>query len=181
MPLRGLILAGGASSRMGQPKALIEVEGETFLERLVRLFEPHCEGVWAVVGCHAEAIGGRAPCPLIEAQDWALGMRASLRAGLQALPPGDVLLTHVDRPDPAPATLAALAAAPDLVVAAHQGRTGHPVRLPASLRARLCEADDTPLRELIEPRPIELNDPGIHLNLNTPEAVERYRRARQRR
>jgi CTP:molybdopterin cytidylyltransferase MocA len=37
-PIAGIILSAGASSRMGTPKALLKFHGETFLDRLIRLF-----------------------------------------------------------------------------------------------------------------------------------------------
>ncbi len=54
--LAGLILAGGASERMGVPKPLLELEGETFLDRVIaslqaampRRFRPAANGrIWS--------------------------------------------------------------------------------------------------------------------------------------
>ncbi|MCA9537378.1 MAG: NTP transferase domain-containing protein [Myxococcales bacterium] len=172
----GLILAGGASTRMGRPKALLCIEGETFMARLVRLFAAAgCDPIAVVVGADAAVLAPAVPAPAfaVHAIDWAAGMRASLRAGLAALPPGPVLLTHVDRPIIDPTTLATLVAATTNrpVIPTHRGEPGHPVRLPAGLRARLLEADDTPLRELLAAAPaltLPVDDPGVLLNLNTP-------------
>src|SRR5687768_18410199 len=48
--VNGIVLAAGASSRMGEPKALLKVEGITFLERAVHLLrEAGCKYVIAVV------------------------------------------------------------------------------------------------------------------------------------
>lgn len=172
----GLILAGGASSRMGRPKALLELEGETFVARLVRLLAAAgCDPVAVVVGADAAIIapaiprGARTVC----ADDWARGMRASLAAGLRALPAVDVLLTHVDRPRVAPATLWALLALTGdrPLIARHAGVAGHPVRLPASLRDRLLQSDDAPLSAILSaafPRHLDVCDPGVTLNVNTP-------------
>ena len=47
--LSGFVLAGGESRRMGQPKPLLALAGETMLERQVRLLRPICRSV-AVIG-----------------------------------------------------------------------------------------------------------------------------------
>lgn len=166
---------------MGRPKALCTLGGETFVARLVHaMFAAGCPAVVVVVGAHAErvrpAIPGRAR--VVHAGEWRRGMRASLRAGLAALPPGPVLLTHVDRPLIAPATLAALAAADGLVIPTWRGAPGHPVRLPATLRARLLCGDDTPLCDLLAracPRHLAVDDPGVTVNTNTPADLARLR------
>lgn len=180
----GLILAGGASSRMGRPKALLPVTAEdaapTFVEALVAQFTAAgCAPLAVVTG--AWAFDAPAPAFAVAAPDWALGMRASLRAGLRALPPAHgVLLTHVDRPCVHPSTLAALLAGPPEVsrVPFFDGRPGHPVFLDAGLCARLAAItlaeDDRPLAQwLAEAGAVRLDvdDPDVLLNVNTPEAL----------
>lgn len=51
-PLKGLILAGGDSARMGQPKALMEYHGQAQYRHLAGLMRPFCSEVW--VSCRAE-------------------------------------------------------------------------------------------------------------------------------
>jgi len=58
--LSGFVLAGGASQRMGQPKALLRLAGETMLERQVRLLNAACRSV-AVVGLVGQLEGLDAP------------------------------------------------------------------------------------------------------------------------
>ena len=51
MKVRGVITAAGDSRRLGQPKALLEISGETFIERLVRLMKVSgVDEVFPVVG-----------------------------------------------------------------------------------------------------------------------------------
>src|SRR5260221_10022704 len=54
--IAGIILAAGASSRMGSPKALLDFRGERFIERLVRVFSCVCDPVIVALGYHADAI-----------------------------------------------------------------------------------------------------------------------------
>ncbi len=176
----GLVLAGGAAARMGGfPKAHLRLGGETFLARLVRLFAAAgCDPIAVVEGAHRLDVP--APAFGVAAPDWARGMRASLRAGLAALPPGPVLLTHADRPLVAPATLRALLDAPRgrPAIPVHAGAPGHPVRLPAALRARLLEDDDTPLRDVLAACDVIhliVEDPGVLLDVDSPAEYEALR------
>lgn len=84
-----IILAAGASTRMGRPKQLLELEGRSLLLRAVEaaLAAP----VWPVVvvlGANAEAIRpslARLPVLIAENPAWAEGMASSIRAGVATL------------------------------------------------------------------------------------------------
>lgn len=88
--IAALVLAAGASSRMGKPKPLI-AWGETSLLRHVCgvALASACQEVWVVLGNQASALqaelGGLA-VRIVVADDWQSGMSASLRAGVAALP-----------------------------------------------------------------------------------------------
>jgi CTP:molybdopterin cytidylyltransferase MocA len=111
--LAAVLLAAGASARMGgQPKALLQVAGETLVVRLARqLCEAGFATVHVVVGAHAVAIQeavARSGTPLaraltwVENPDWESGVGGSLRCGLaRALvsgTPAGVLVAPVDLP-----------------------------------------------------------------------------------
>lgn len=139
--VQGLLLAAGAGTRMGTPKALLrDDDGATWLARGVRaLADGGCDQVVVVLGAAAEdalpLLAGTG-ATVVVAADWAAGMSASLRAGLTAVAgtdAGAVVVTLVDLPDvgadvvrrvldpaPGPATLRR---------AAFAGRVGHPVVL----------------------------------------------------
>ena len=51
--IAGIILAAGASRRMGSPKALLEYQGETFAGRLARVLSGVCDPVIMVLGHNA--------------------------------------------------------------------------------------------------------------------------------
>jgi CTP:molybdopterin cytidylyltransferase MocA len=141
--LRGLLLAAGAGTRMGGPKALVrDAAGEPWLVRGVRaLREGGCDAVTVVLGAQAEAarplLAGTG-ADWVLATDWADGMSASLRAGLSALTDTDqdteaVVVSLVDLPDvhaDVVRRVVARGADPAAVArAAYDGHPGHPVLL----------------------------------------------------
>ena len=107
MTLQGILLAAGAGTRMGQPKALVRDEGgELWLVRGVRaLREGGCDHVTVVLGAAADEASpllGDLGVAVVVAEDWAEGMSASLRAGLASVADGDAsaaVVSLVDLPD----------------------------------------------------------------------------------
>lgn len=55
MKTLGVVLAGGKSSRMGCDKALLQIDGQTLLERATATLAPHCEQI-VVSGRMAEGL-----------------------------------------------------------------------------------------------------------------------------
>jgi CTP:molybdopterin cytidylyltransferase MocA len=132
----GLLLAAGAGSRMGMPKALMrDADGTSWLQRSVSaLVDAGCDPVTVVLGARAEEARAVVPdgVAVVVADDWAEGMAASLRAGLAALGGDDaVVLSLVDLPDVTADVVRRLVAAgadpTTLSRAAYDGEPGHPV------------------------------------------------------
>ena len=140
----GLLLAAGAGSRMGRPKALVHDERGSWLGRGVEVLrEGGCDPVVVVLGAAPEAADLVPPgVRTVLAADWAEGMGASLRAGLAELDAQDpdhdrttqqVVVTLVDLPDLVPDVVRRLAVAAEqagpgaLARAAYDGEPGHPV------------------------------------------------------
>lgn len=134
----GLLLAAGAGTRMGTPKALVrEADGTSWLARSVRVLrDGGCERVSVVLG--AEAARARRLVPdgvdVVVATDWADGMSASLVAGLGFLETSALeaaLVSLVDLPDLTAdvvrRVLAAGSGPTALARATYTGRPGHPV------------------------------------------------------
>ena len=86
-----VILAAGASRRLGRPKQLVRLGGESLLRRAARAALAGCAPVLVVLGCRAEEMApeleGLAVTPVLNAA-WEEGMASSIRAGLRALPQG---------------------------------------------------------------------------------------------
>ena len=142
--LAAVILAGGASSRMGRPKALLPFRGETILDRLIGLYLPFCAPVIVVLGYSPEVIRSgiarSGEVQIVVNPDPERGQLSSLQCGL-AQAPGDVLFTPVDYPAIERPTVELLvyrmmAGSAALIAPSYRGSHGHPVLV----RARVKEA-----------------------------------------
>ncbi|MGH3466558.1 MAG: nucleotidyltransferase family protein, partial [Thermocrispum sp.] len=100
----GLLLAAGAGSRFGRPKALVPFAGVPLAQRGAgMLAAAGCDPVLVVLGAAAEEVRAAAvlsPARVVRNPDWASGLASSLRAGLAALPPGvaAVVVALADQP-----------------------------------------------------------------------------------
>jgi molybdenum cofactor cytidylyltransferase len=183
----GLILAAGESKRMGSPKALLDFRGETFLDRLIRVFSEVCSPVVVVVGSDADKIrsGARLANRAIFAEnaDYRLGQLSSMQCGLRAMPQNidGVVFTLVDHPRVHPSTLADLLAPPRplLAIPRCQGRRGHPIYFGAPLAAEFLslppdsQAKAVVARHLDSARWLDVDDPGILDDVDDPAAYRR--------
>jgi CTP:molybdopterin cytidylyltransferase MocA len=79
----GVLLAAGEGSRFGQPKALVELNGQTLAERGVNLLRSGgADPILVVVGAAPVELDGT---HTVYNAQWRTGMGSSLRAALQAL------------------------------------------------------------------------------------------------
>ncbi|GHF48956.1 nicotine blue oxidoreductase [Amycolatopsis bartoniae] len=178
----GLLLAAGAGRRFGRPKALVELGGEPLVRRALRvLTDGGCAPVRVVVGAQAEDVRALLPDPslAVDAEDWATGMGASLRAGLRSLPKADAVLVHlVDLPKVDARIVARLTAlaSPDVVArAAYDGKPGHPVLFGRRWWSEVADSanGDRGARDWLAPRQdvqlIECGDLGSGFDVDTPD------------
>jgi molybdenum cofactor cytidylyltransferase len=188
----GVILAAGSSTRMGQDKALLPWQGETFLSSAIRLLQPLTDLVIVVAGENEDNLA-----PIVNAQAAFLvrnpspeqGQFSSLKRGLEeVLNRGRdaAIVTLVDRPAPNPQTVEQLKdeflKTDDpiwAVVPEFGGKHGHPIvigremmeaflRAPAGSNARDVEHA---LQNHI--RYITVADPYVSINVDTPEDFEK--------
>ena len=90
MKLSILILAAGNSSRLGQPKQLIEFEGKTLIERITETALSISENVLIVLGANFEEISEKLQpysnrITMLFNPDWQEGMGTSIRIGVEEL------------------------------------------------------------------------------------------------
>ena len=186
MTVAAVVLAAGASTRMGRPKALIEWQGRPFFV--------HCVERAEAVGCRpVVVVWGATPLSTfpgaVENEGWRDGPLSSLQVGLRAVLPADpsgVLVLTVDRPHVSEDTLLGLVEAhardPGAVVQRRVGETtGHPILHPRAVVDALLRLPPTDTVRTVLGQPevrgtrvrVEVDDPAVLENLDTPEALQR--------
>ena len=196
--LPALVLAGGASSRMGTPKALLTApDGRSFVARVVStLAAAGVTEIVVVTGVEHEAIVSmveleRPPIAprFVRNPDPSRGQLSSLWVGLDAVEAaetGGILTTLVDVPMILPGTVAAVVArwmdtrAP-IVRPIFEGRRGHPVIFDRSVFGELKAAPlDAGARVVVRAHwadsvDVPVDDPGCVVDVDTPDDYRRLR------
>ncbi|MGI5861800.1 MAG: nucleotidyltransferase family protein [Myxococcales bacterium] len=181
----GVLLAAGASSRMGRPKALLEDErGQAFLARLTRtLLAGGCDALIVVAGKHVREIAANLPEKALLAlnPDWEQGQLSSAKVGLRAalrLEPARIVLHLVDQPLVlATDVRRVLSAGSDVAVAGWNGEPGHPIALsPKVAKAIVSDRASLTLRDALA-RHFRVTtlvecSPGCLRGANTPAELE---------
>lgn len=185
-PRHGVVLlAAGASRRLGRPKQLVAIDGEALVRRAARLALA-TQPADAVVALGAESAMVAAaltglPVRALPVPDWARGMGASLRAGLDALSPdcAGALVLLCDQPALDAAHLHALVAtwraAPTRAAAsAYAGVLGVPAVLPRAWFAAIEADADRGARDLLRARSAETQAvpcAALAADLDTPDRL----------
>ena len=176
-----IILAAGLSTRLGRPKALIEVDGEPLInwmknnlltagiQRIVVVVHPdlvqHCEGL--------------SDCTIIVNESPQLGRMRSIQLGLAAIPAGSrehgVLIAPVDRCGWSLDAIRMLRRSQPPSAPMTDGRKGHPITLDTESIHRIVDCEsDTPLRNIVTATGRATSCHHLHLNLDTEEDVARF-------
>ena len=183
MKVAGIILAAGASRRLGQAKQGVVLGGETLLARAARVVvAAGLEPVYVVVSSGQDAkfwveeLGG---CVVLVNDAADEGMAASIRVGVAAAceaAAGGVVVMACDQPAVTEAHLRELMlGGAEVVASEYAGRRGVPAYFPAEVFPALLELrGDVGARELLrEARSVEL--PGGELDVDTEQDLERAR------
>lgn len=162
MAVAGVLLAAGEGSRLGRPKALVELGGTLLAERGIDLLSRGgCAPVHVVIGAAADDVAARlSGATLVRNPDWHTGMASSMRAGLASLTDADAaVIALVDQPLVTPDVVRRLLAAyrhgATAAVAAYGGRPRNPVLLRRELWAEVADAahDDVAARAYLRDHP----------------------------
>lgn len=187
-----LVAAAGKSARMGQHKALLKLDGETFVARNVAAFAEAGMGRIFVTLPESEAVADQI-CSAINHEVIFLKntfMHRELLGSVQTVlshhtfSSDALLVTPVDAPFASAALIAHLCAAlnvdpSSIVFPTYQGQPAHPLVISRPFFAQALALDDnTSLRDLVARNQasvtsIEWPDSRITLNINTPEDYAR--------
>ena len=200
--IAALVLAAGASTRMGQPKAALPLGsgGRTVLSAsVVTLLDAGLPSVVVVAGAHAGAVRAAWPSRdprvrIIDHAGWAQGQLSSLVAGLDAVDDPRleaILVTLVDVPLVTSATVRAVVAAwrktrAPIVRPVDGPLHGHPVIFDRSVFVELRAADPAVgakavfAAHLAEILDVPVSDAGAFQDLDTPEDYRRVLKGSER-
>ncbi|RYZ42612.1 MAG: purine catabolism protein PucB [Myxococcaceae bacterium] len=191
-----IILAAGKSRRMSHPKANIEHEGgKSFLQSLASTFLKAGCGVLGVVGSDAAMVREQHPSmDFVTSEHWEKSLLASVKAGLEVAlqearasePEGGfaVLLHPVDMPALRVNTVKTLLKEMErgdakgvlVLRPEYDSALGWPLVLSQAAAEKLLLAEGEDLEKALaalNPRRLNVKDPGVIVNINTPEAYER--------
>ncbi len=187
--VRAVILAAGASSRMGRPKAALPLtdRADTFLSRLIRTFTAAgLPDIVVVTGAAADVVRAAAGCTnarvrFIHNAGWESGQLSSIVTGLDERPGERIeaaLVTLVDVPFVSADTVARVLRAwrssrAPIVRPARDGEHGHPVIFDRAIFQELRDADPRiGAKAVIRARAhaildVPVDDPGAFLDMDT--------------
>jgi molybdenum cofactor cytidylyltransferase len=191
--IAAVVLSAGESSRMGRPKALLPIDGQTFIERIVAALKQTCVGnIIVVLGHKADEMRPRIehlPVEILINSDYKLGQLSSLQVAvrhLEKIADCDGMLVHlVDHPYIDPALVATMVdrfyqSGKLLVVPRHSGKRGHPVIFSRTLFGELLAAPmDQGAKTVVNAHrddtlEIDSKDEGITVDIDTPELYRQH-------
>ena len=188
-----VVTAAGSAARFGGKKLLTPIAGEPLLDHTIRsLLDGGVTEVIVVVSADARRELARdinamndARVRVLENADPSRGMFSSVQIGVAGAVGDAVLILPGDMPYVRPETVRALIAAyrerAAIVSPRHQGKRGHPVVMPLSLRDEIAATAPTAnLHDVIhhhqdERVDLEVEDAGVNRDVDTPADLERPR------
>ncbi len=189
-----VVLAAGASTRMGEPKPLLELGDRPLLEHvLARVRRAAVDPIVVVLGHEAEGVRRGVALDgtiVVFNPEYPQGLSTSLRRGVEALPSSVAafLVVLADQPFVSPSTLAHLAGSWEsseagIIIPTFRGVRGNPVLIDRSLSGDLAKiSGDRGCKAIFgehedEILEVPVDDPGILFDVDSRDQLEKARRA----
>jgi len=188
-----VILSAGESSRMGRPKALLPIDGQSFIEKIVAALKAsRVDRIIVVLGHNADEMKARIerlPVEVLVNPDYKLGQLSSLQVAVRRLatdPDCEGMLVHlVDHPYIDPALVDEMIrlfyqSKKTIVVPRWRGKRGHPVIFSRALFAELLSAPLSEGAKAVvhahrdETLEVETDQAGITIDIDTPELYDKH-------
>ena len=171
-----ILLTAGASKRLGEPKALVDIHGESLIQILIRKLKQKKLRIIIVTRAELfnemEKLGEKV---VINTQPES-GRTGSIQCGIKGLESERCLIVPVDRPGFSNTTIEKLINSENTCCPSKNGKGGHPVILSKEDCEKILSSNpSTPLRDIINPIKVEVDDEFLHLNIDFPEDLEKLR------
>lgn len=187
--MKAILLAAGFSSRMGELKQVMDIEGKPMVRQVAEPLLAAGLELIVVIGYERERVTQALhdlPCDYVINEQPEDGMFSSVRLGCLAIPSKEpCLITTCDCPGIQPKTIQRVKETLEreqtkVIIPTFQGRRGHPAALPAFLvdQIRTLPPNTPGLNSLWKEKPdmvlqVEVYDPAVLRDLDRPEDVER--------
>jgi len=184
-----IVLAGGASRRMGYPKPWLRWdEATTYAERILGTYRAlglselvlvlnaeFAREPWLDALARASSMAS-----LVLNPDPDAGRMRSIFLGMRAITSDKVFLHNVDSPFVGPEVIQALMrndGDEQVIIPANQGKGGHPVLVKAAVKREVLAAYDrhATLKDLLggyTRKYVEVSSPSVLVNINTPADLQ---------
>ena len=177
-----VILAAGASKRLGRPKAFVEVVGKTLLLHAIERFQKlNCQPIVVVTNqdCLFQATLESKGATVVLNSNPEEGRTGSIQLGLSTIMndigrlPKKMIISPVDRPGWKVENLPPLLESQTSSSLFSNGIKGHPVSIVGKdLHLLLGAEKSKPLRDIIKFDKIAVDAPLLSLNIDTPKDLE---------
>lgn len=189
--IAGILLAAGHSSRMGQPKALLDYNGSSFIDTILNhLYRAGCDPVMSILGESGDLI---CQCTTVNNYECHYnpvpeeGMLSSLKIAIKKLPAScaGFILALVDHPVVNQDTyqnivVAARRNPKRIIIPRFYGKKGHPVFFGRSYFKQLLDTPDGSGARIVvrdnqqDIHFLDLEDEGILYDIDTPEELRKW-------
>jgi molybdenum cofactor cytidylyltransferase len=186
-----LIIAAGQSKRLGSPKQLLSFEGETLINRQIRIITSAVDvPVFVVLGAHAESIEAQLKdheVTVVINDQWQEGMASSIRFGISSILKNDSLIDGImivvcDQPYLEASLVQSMIrlqreSLKSIVACSYEGIVGTPVLFHKNMFEKLLALEgDTGARKIIKNNPDEVAILSFEKGIVDIDTIEDYQK-----